>query len=184
MKCGNAPTPPARFTWARPRWHAGTASPYGKGATAPPFPCNDWQLFRGATEHMRLVERFTRLDDATVSCELTATDPETFSSPWTLENSLTQAGGPVARVCLPRRQLWPDRHPRWGTRRREAVTTLTACRNGSGGTAPRLPLARMSTPRKPRNTRNRGRTAACVRPRLHPGRRHTRGSKALSAGHD
>jgi hypothetical protein len=44
--------------------------------------------FQGATENLRLVERFTRVDHDTIDYRLTVTDPETFATPWTLENSL------------------------------------------------------------------------------------------------
>ncbi len=56
---------------------------------------NDKRLFRGATEHLRLVERFTRLDANTVNYRLTVTDPATFARPWTLENALRKADGPL-----------------------------------------------------------------------------------------
>ena len=36
----------------------------------------------------RDVERFTRVDDDTIDYRLTVTDPETFTQPWTLENTL------------------------------------------------------------------------------------------------
>ncbi len=56
---------------------------------------NNKRLFRGATEQLRLVERFTRLDANTVSYQLTVTDPATFARPWTLENALRKADGPL-----------------------------------------------------------------------------------------
>ena len=39
--------------------------------------------WRGTTENMRLVERFTRIDAGTLLYEFTVTDPETWTSPWT-----------------------------------------------------------------------------------------------------
>jgi hypothetical protein len=48
---------------------------------------NDQRLFRGATKDLRLVERFTRLNDETITYRLTVTDPATFTRPWTLENA-------------------------------------------------------------------------------------------------
>ncbi len=60
---------------------------------------NDKRRFRGATEHLRLVERFTRLDDGTTTYRLTVTDPETFTGPWTLENPLRKAEGPMYEVA-------------------------------------------------------------------------------------
>ena len=41
----------------------------------------DW---RGSTEGMRLVERFTRVDADTLEYEFTVTDPETWAAPWTV----------------------------------------------------------------------------------------------------
>jgi hypothetical protein len=49
---------------------------------------NDKRLFQGATKDLRLVERFTRTDNDTIDYRLTVTDPNTYSRPWTLENSL------------------------------------------------------------------------------------------------
>ena len=49
---------------------------------------NDRRLFRGATKDLRLVERFTRHDGDTIRYQLTVTDPNTFSQPWTIENGL------------------------------------------------------------------------------------------------
>ena len=41
----------------------------------------DW---RGSTEGMRLVERFTRVDADTLEYEFTVTDPGTWAAPWTV----------------------------------------------------------------------------------------------------
>ena len=41
----------------------------------------DW---RGSTEGMRLVERFTRVDADTLEYEFTVADPETWHAPWTV----------------------------------------------------------------------------------------------------
>jgi hypothetical protein len=41
----------------------------------------DW---RGSTEGMHLVERFTRVDADTLEYEFTVTDPETWDAPWTV----------------------------------------------------------------------------------------------------
>ena len=60
---------------------------------------NGKRLFRGATEELRLVERFTRLDANTIRYELTVTDPATFARPWTLENSFWKAEGPLYEVA-------------------------------------------------------------------------------------
>ncbi len=49
---------------------------------------NDRRRFHGATESLKLVERFTRVDGDTIDYRLTVSDPQTFTQPWTLENSL------------------------------------------------------------------------------------------------
>jgi hypothetical protein len=59
---------------------------------------NDRRLFRGATGQLRLVERFTRRDDATIDYRLTVIDPATFTQPWTLENALRQGDGDMYEV--------------------------------------------------------------------------------------
>ena len=45
----------------------------------------DRTLFRGASENMRLTERFTRVDADTVKYEFTVNDPTTFTRPWSAE---------------------------------------------------------------------------------------------------
>ena len=49
---------------------------------------NSRRRFHGGTENMKLVERFTRVDRDTIDYQLTVSDPETFTQPWTLANSL------------------------------------------------------------------------------------------------
>ena len=49
---------------------------------------NSRRRFHGATENLKLVERFTRVDKDTIDYRLTVSDPQTFTQPWTLENSL------------------------------------------------------------------------------------------------
>jgi hypothetical protein len=60
---------------------------------------NDKKLFRGASEHMRTVERFTRLDGDTIEYRLTVTDPATFARPWTLVNGLHRGEGGIYEVA-------------------------------------------------------------------------------------
>jgi hypothetical protein len=60
---------------------------------------NSKRLFRGATDQMTLVERFTRLDAETIDYRLTVSDPATFSRPWTLENGLRAADGALYEVA-------------------------------------------------------------------------------------
>ncbi len=51
--------------------------------------------FRGATENMRLIERFTRTDPNTLTYEFTVTDPATFTKPWSGSVPMTKAAGPI-----------------------------------------------------------------------------------------
>jgi hypothetical protein len=60
---------------------------------------NDKRLLRGSTQHLRLVERFTRRDDRTIDYRLTVTDPATFAAPWTIENALRQPGAQMYEVA-------------------------------------------------------------------------------------
>jgi hypothetical protein len=59
---------------------------------------NDRRLFQGATEQLRLEERFTRRDDETIEYRLTVIDPATFARQWTLENSLRKATGGLYEI--------------------------------------------------------------------------------------
>ena len=60
---------------------------------------NDQKRFRGASAHMHLVERFTRLDADTIEYRLTVTDPVTFTQPWTLVNGLWRGDGGIYEVA-------------------------------------------------------------------------------------
>ena len=51
--------------------------------------------FRGASENMRLTERFKRLDADTLLYQFTVNDPETFTKPWTVEIPVTRSEGPL-----------------------------------------------------------------------------------------
>jgi len=52
-------------------------------------------LFRGATAALRLEERFTRVDAKTIDYSLKATDPATFTQPWTAISTLRATTGPI-----------------------------------------------------------------------------------------
>jgi len=52
-------------------------------------------LFRGATAALRLEERFTRVDAATIDYEVKVTDPATFTQPWTAVSTLRATAGPL-----------------------------------------------------------------------------------------
>jgi len=51
--------------------------------------------FRGATQNMRLVERFTRTDANTLTYDFTVKDPATFTKPWSASVPMTKAAGPI-----------------------------------------------------------------------------------------
>jgi len=51
--------------------------------------------FRGSTENLHVVERFTRIDPDTIRYEFTVDDPATWTRPWTAELPLTKTAGPI-----------------------------------------------------------------------------------------
>jgi len=51
--------------------------------------------FRGASEKMHLVERFTRVDAETLVYSFTVDDPSSFAKPWTAEITSARAAGPI-----------------------------------------------------------------------------------------
>jgi len=55
----------------------------------------DRTAFRGSTENLHLIERFTRLDPDTILYEFTADDPHTWTRPWTAQITLARIEGPI-----------------------------------------------------------------------------------------
>ena len=55
----------------------------------------DLTNYRGSSEHLHMVERFTRVNDETILYEFTLEDPTTWARPWTVEIPLTKTDGPV-----------------------------------------------------------------------------------------
>jgi hypothetical protein len=53
------------------------------------------RLFRGASTALRLVERLSRVDAATIDYQVTVTDPATFTQPWTAVSTLRATQGPI-----------------------------------------------------------------------------------------
>jgi hypothetical protein len=51
--------------------------------------------FRASSEHLRLVERFTRVDPDTINYEFTIDDPASFPRPWTAAIPMTKTDGPI-----------------------------------------------------------------------------------------
>src|SRR5215475_7892561 len=56
---------------------------------------NDKVAFRGASENMKVIERFTRLSDDQIKYEFTVHDPSTWEIPWKAEEPFVKIGGPV-----------------------------------------------------------------------------------------
>jgi hypothetical protein len=50
--------------------------------------------YRGAGEHLQLVERFTRIGPDELDYRVTVTDPTTFTRPWTLAIPFVNTGEP------------------------------------------------------------------------------------------
>ena len=72
--------------------------------------------FRGSTENLHLVERYTRVGPDTIKQEITLEDPATWTSPWTVIIYLKRSSDQLFEVRLPRRKLRDGRHSRRSTR--------------------------------------------------------------------
>jgi len=51
--------------------------------------------YRGSSEKLHLVERFTRSADDTLTYVITVEDPTTWDKPWTAEIPMTKTQGPI-----------------------------------------------------------------------------------------
>jgi hypothetical protein len=51
--------------------------------------------FRGSGEGLRVVERFTRVDEDTLLYQFTVDDPQSFTRPWSGEIPMKKAEGPI-----------------------------------------------------------------------------------------
>jgi hypothetical protein len=60
---------------------------------------NERRRFRGATEQLRMVERFTRVDADTIDYQVTVSDPATFTRPWTIDNTLRRSDDAMYEVA-------------------------------------------------------------------------------------
>ena len=56
---------------------------------------NDTPSLGGASRHLKVVERFSRIDEKTVLYNFTVTDPQTWTAPWTGEYTWEQTAEPV-----------------------------------------------------------------------------------------
>ena len=55
----------------------------------------DKTKFRGSTDKLHVVERFTLVDAATIAYRFTVEDPATWTAPWTAEAVFTRRDGPL-----------------------------------------------------------------------------------------
>src|SRR5712671_3221297 len=56
---------------------------------------NDRVNFQGASQNLKVTERFTRTDEQTIKYEFTVVDPATWATPWSAELPFTQMDGPI-----------------------------------------------------------------------------------------
>jgi hypothetical protein len=56
---------------------------------------SDRTSFRGSSERLHLVERFTRIDADTIEYRFTVEDPTTWTRPWTVTFPLVKSEGPI-----------------------------------------------------------------------------------------
>lgn len=56
---------------------------------------NNQTRFRGSSENLHVIERFTRVDQNTILYRATIDDPTTFSKAWTIEYPFTATKGPI-----------------------------------------------------------------------------------------
>jgi hypothetical protein len=56
---------------------------------------NEKMAFRGATENMKLTERFTRVSDDAIRYEFTVDDPSTWERSWKAEMPFVKINGPI-----------------------------------------------------------------------------------------
>ena len=55
----------------------------------------DKTTFQGSSDTLHVVERFTRVDAATILYEFTVEDPTTWRRPWSVELPMTKTEGPL-----------------------------------------------------------------------------------------
>jgi len=55
----------------------------------------DKTRFRGSSENLHVIERFTRLNENTIDYKFTIDDPASFTKPWTAELPFNAASGPI-----------------------------------------------------------------------------------------
>jgi len=56
---------------------------------------NPKNRFRGASDKLKVTERFTRVDASTILYRATMDDPDSYTKPWTIEYPFVATPGPV-----------------------------------------------------------------------------------------
>jgi len=54
---------------------------------------------RGASDNFKLIERFKRVDENTLSYQFTVNDPSTYTKPWTAEVPFAKINGPIFEMA-------------------------------------------------------------------------------------
>ena len=60
---------------------------------------NSQTNFRGSSEGLHLIERFTRTGPDSMMYKVTVDDPSTFTKPWTMEIPMTRTAGPIFEMA-------------------------------------------------------------------------------------
>jgi hypothetical protein len=69
----------------------------------------DKTRFRGSSENLHVIERFTRVDRNTILYRATIDDPAPFTKPWTIEYPFVATAGPVYEyACHEGNYAMPD----------------------------------------------------------------------------
>jgi hypothetical protein len=70
---------------------------------------NDQTAFRGSTRNLHVVERFSRVDPATILYKVTIEDPATFTKSWTMQYPFVATAGPIFEyACHEGNYAMPD----------------------------------------------------------------------------
>jgi hypothetical protein len=56
---------------------------------------NDKTAFRGSTQDLHVIERFTRTGDESIKYEFTVEDPHAWAKPWSAEVNWAKEAGPI-----------------------------------------------------------------------------------------
>jgi hypothetical protein len=79
-----------------PRWMGDSRGRWeGRTLVVDTLGFTDKTAFRGSSEHLHLVERFTRLDADTLEYQFTAEDPSTWTRPFTAMFPMKKTAGPI-----------------------------------------------------------------------------------------